>query len=184
MATPRRPRQIPSPPQRRRRHPQATRPKPSPPAEREKVEAFVEKIDLTNAAGVLSFGVGAQKKVSDFSERALDGVRNNDLGEIGNDISSLIVTLKDFDPDKQEKSGPLAIFHKAKNNLEALRTRYTAVEKNVREISATLEVTSARCSRTSRRSTSSTRSTRRTSRSSRCTWSPARRSSSRYAQTS
>lgn len=110
------------------------------PAEREKVEAFVEKIDLTNAAGVLSFGVGAQKKVSDFSERALDGVRNNDLGEIGNDISSLIVTLKDFDPDKQEKSGPLAIFHKAKNNLEALRTRYTAVEKNVREISATLEV--------------------------------------------
>ena len=33
------------------------------PAEREKVEAFVEKIDLTNAAGVLSFGVGAQKKI-------------------------------------------------------------------------------------------------------------------------
>lgn len=109
------------------------------PAEREKVEAFVEKIDITDTAGVLSYGVGSQRKVSEFSERALTGVRNNDLGEIGNDISSLIVTLKDFDPDKQEKSGPLAIFHKAKNNLEALRTRYTAVEKNVREISDTLE---------------------------------------------
>ncbi|SFX54416.1 toxic anion resistance protein [Olsenella sp. kh2p3] len=109
------------------------------PAEREKVESFVEKIDITDTAGVLSYGVGSQRKVSEFSERALAGVRNNDLGEIGNDISSLIVTLKDFDPDKQEKSGPLAIFHKAKNNLEALRTRYTAVEKNVREISDTLE---------------------------------------------
>lgn len=109
------------------------------PAEREKVEAFVEKIDITDTAGVLSYGVGSQRKVSEFSERALTGVRNNDLGEIGDDISSLIVTLKDFDPDKQEKSGPLAIFHKAKNNLEALRTRYTAVEKNVREISDTLE---------------------------------------------
>ena len=109
------------------------------PADREKVEAFVEKIDITDTAGVLSYGVGSQRKVSEFSERALTGVRNNDLGEIGNDISSLIVTLKDFDPDKQEKSGPLAIFHKAKNNLEALRTRYTAVEKNVREISDTLE---------------------------------------------
>jgi uncharacterized protein YaaN involved in tellurite resistance len=109
------------------------------PAEREKVEAFVEKIDITDTAGVLSYGVGSQRKVSEFSERALAGVRNNDLGEIGNDISSLIVTLKDFDPDKQEKSGPLAIFHKAKNSLEALRTRYTAVEKNVREISDTLE---------------------------------------------
>ena len=109
------------------------------PAEREKVEAFVEKIDITDTAGVLSYGVGSQRKVSEFSERALTGVRNNDLGEIGNDISSLIVTLKDFDPDKQEKSGPLAIFHKAKSSLEALRTRYTAVEKNVREISDTLE---------------------------------------------
>lgn len=109
------------------------------PAEREKVETFVEKIDITDTAGVLSYGVGSQRKVSEFSERALTGVRNNDLGEIGDDISSLIVTLKDFDPDKQEKSGPLAIFHKAKNNLEALRTRYTAVEKNVREISDTLE---------------------------------------------
>ncbi len=109
------------------------------PAEREKVESFLEKIDITDTAGVLSYGVGSQRKVSEFSERALAGVRNNDLGEIGNDISSLIVTLKDFDPDKQEKSGPLAIFHKAKNNLEALRTRYTAVEKNVREISDTLE---------------------------------------------
>lgn len=109
------------------------------PADRKKVEAFVEKIDITDTAGVLSYGVGSQRKVSEFSERALTGVRNNDLGEIGNDISSLIVTLKDFDPDKQEKSGPLAIFHKAKNNLEALRTRYTAVEKNVREISDTLE---------------------------------------------
>ena len=109
------------------------------PADRKKVVAFVEKIDITDTAGVLSYGVGSQRKVSEFSERALTGVRNNDLGEIGNDISSLIVTLKDFDPDKQEKSGPLAIFHKAKNNLEALRTRYTAVEKNVREISDTLE---------------------------------------------
>lgn len=109
------------------------------PAEREKVESFVEKIDITDTAGILSYGVGSQRKVSEFSERALAGVRNNDLGEIGNDISSLIVTLKDFDPDKQEKSGPLAIFHKTKNSLEALRTRYTAVEKNVREISDTLE---------------------------------------------
>ena len=109
------------------------------PAEQEKVDAFVEKIDITDTAGVLSYGVGSQRKVSEFSERALAGVRNNDLGEIGNDISSLIVTLKDFDPEKEEKSGPLAIFRKAKNNLEALRTRYTAVEKNVREISDTLE---------------------------------------------
>jgi uncharacterized protein YaaN involved in tellurite resistance len=107
--------------------------------EREKVEAFVDKIDITNTAGVLSYGVGSQRKVSEFSDRALAGVRNNDLGEIGDDITKLIVTLKDFDPDQQEKSGPLAFFHKAKNNIEALRSRYTEVEKNVESIAEVLE---------------------------------------------
>ena len=136
MATPSPRRQSPPPPQ---RPPADDGAQSLSPADRKKVEAFVEKIDITDTAGVLSYGVGSQRKVSEFSERALTGVRNNDLGEIGNDISSLIVTLKDFDPDQQEKSGPLSIFRKAKNNLDALRTRYTAVEKNVREISDTLE---------------------------------------------
>ena len=154
------------------------------PAEREKVEAFVEKIDLTNAAGVLSFGVGAQKKVSDFSERALDGVRNNDLGEIGNDISSLIVTLKDLTPTSRRSP---ALSPSSTRRRTTSRRCARAIPQSRRTSARSRppsRVTSARCSRTSRRSTSSTRSTRRTSRSSRCTWSPARRSSSRYAQTS
>lgn len=101
--------------------------------------SFVEKIDISNTAGVLAYGVGSQRKVSDFSERALAGVRNNDLGEVGRDISTLIITLKDFDPQGEEKSGPLSFFKKAKTGIEALKLRYTEVEKNVRTISNTLE---------------------------------------------
>lgn len=108
------------------------------PQELEKVSAFVQKIDITDTAGVLAYGVGSQRKVSEFSERALAGVRGNDLGEVGDQITSLVVTLKNFDPGQKE-GGLLGLFHKAKNNLEALKARYSDVEKNVRSISEVLE---------------------------------------------
>lgn len=108
------------------------------PQELEKVSAFVQKIDITDTAGVLAYGVGSQRKVSEFSERALAGVRGHDLGEVGDQINSLVVTLKNFDPDQKE-GGLLGLFHKAKNSLEALKARYSDVEKNVRSISEVLE---------------------------------------------
>ena len=107
--------------------------------ERQKVEAFVDKIDITDTAGVLAYGVGSPRKVSDFSARALAGVEGRDLGEIGDDIGTLIVTLKGFDPEKEEKSGPFGLFRKTRNNLERLRTRYAEVEKSVSAISEVLE---------------------------------------------
>lgn len=108
------------------------------PQEREKLSSFVEKIDVTDTAGVLSYGVGSQRKVSEFSERALAGVRGSNLGAIGDDISSLVVTLKSFDP-KQDEGGLFGIFRKARNGLEGLKARYSEVERNVRSISEALE---------------------------------------------
>ncbi|WP_058270457.1 toxic anion resistance protein [Olsenella massiliensis] len=108
------------------------------PEERAKVSEFARKIDVTDTAGVLAYGVGSQRKVSEFSERALAGVRGHDLGEVGDDINALVVTLKNFDPN-QKDTGLLGLFHKAKNNLEALKARYSEVEKNVDGISGILE---------------------------------------------
>lgn len=109
------------------------------PEERKKVDAFVQKIDVTDAAGVLAYGVGAQRKVSDFSEQALAGVRSHDLGEIGDDVTSLVVTLRNFDPSEEPKSGPFSLFRKAKVSVETLKARYGEVEKNVTAISDVLE---------------------------------------------
>ncbi|ERL08709.1 toxic anion resistance protein [Olsenella profusa] len=107
--------------------------------EREQVSAFVEKIDVSDTAGVLAYGVGSQRKVSEFSERALSGVRGRDLGEVGDDVTSLIVTLKNFSPDQEEAKGIRSLFRKAKGSLDALKARYSEVEKNVRAIAEVLE---------------------------------------------
>ena len=43
--------------------------------ERKMVDSFAKQIDLTNNNMILQYGAGAQKKMADFSEAALENVR-------------------------------------------------------------------------------------------------------------
>ena len=45
------------------------------PAELQQMESFVNQIDISNTAAILNYGVGTQKKLADFSEKALSNVR-------------------------------------------------------------------------------------------------------------
>ena len=67
------------------------------PQEMEQVDAFVKQIDLTNSQAIMNYGVGTQKKMAEFSEKAIDNVRTKDMGEVGDMISTLVTQLKDFD---------------------------------------------------------------------------------------
>ena len=73
------------------------------PEEQKVVEEFSEKIDLQNSTMVLQYGSAAQKKIASFSDTALNNVRTKDLGEVGDQISHLVVELKGFDIDEEEK---------------------------------------------------------------------------------
>ena len=53
--------------------PQQEKPKeeiPLTPEEQAQVEAFSKQIDLANSSAILNYGVGAQRKLSSFSEKA------------------------------------------------------------------------------------------------------------------
>ena len=58
---------------------------------------------------ILQYGAAAQKSVAGFSESALNNVRSKDLGEIGQDLSRLVVELKGFGKEEDEK-GDLRLF--------------------------------------------------------------------------
>ena len=106
--------------------------------EKRMVNEFVDKIDLRNSNAVLQYGAGTQKKMADFSEKALDNVKTKDMGEIGDMITSLVVELKSFDVEDDEK-GLGELFKKKVNKLTALRTKYDKTEVNVEKIAAALE---------------------------------------------
>ena len=82
--------------------------------ERQTVEAFAKQIDLTNSSLILQYGAGTQKKMADFSESALDNVKSQDLGEVGDLLTGVVTQLKSFDEDEEEK-GFFGIFKKASN---------------------------------------------------------------------
>lgn len=87
---------------------------------------------------VMQYGAAAQKKVADFSDSALDGVRTKDFGELGDQIADLITELKGIDPE-DEKGGIFKIFKKAQNKVEHMKVKYDKAENSVNSIVEALE---------------------------------------------
>lgn len=109
--------------------------------EKKTVEDFSKKIDITESNTVLQYGSSAQKKVSDFSETALQNVRTKDLGEIGTLLSDLVVELKDYDANEpQEKKGFFAnLFDKGQDSVTKFKAKYDKAETNVDKVANMLE---------------------------------------------
>ncbi|MGD9560037.1 MAG: toxic anion resistance protein [Oscillospiraceae bacterium] len=108
-------------------------------AEQQQVDTFAEQIDLHDSGLIMQYGAGAQKKMTTFSESALESVRSKDLGEVGDMLSGLVVQLKSFDVNETEKGGLFGLFKKGANKVTALKARYATAEKNVDEIVQALE---------------------------------------------
>ncbi len=108
------------------------------PEEKKVVDDFAQKIDLTKSNEILQYGVGAQKKVSDFSESTLNNVRTKELGEIGDLLSGVVTELKKFNVDEEEKKF-LGIFKKPANKFAEMKTKYDKAEVNINKITGVLE---------------------------------------------
>ena len=108
------------------------------PKEQEMVKAFVEKIDLNNTNAVLQYGASTQKKMADFSNKALTNIKTKDMGEIGDMITGLVTELKSFDVEEEE-GGFLGFFKKKANSITNLKAKYDKAEVNVAKISDALE---------------------------------------------
>ena len=108
-------------------------------SERKMINDFSEKIDITDSTTVLGFGASAQKKISDFSDTALNGVRNKDFGETGEMITSLIAQLREMNDDAEDEGGFLGLFKSTKRKIENLKTKYDKVETSVNDITEKLQ---------------------------------------------
>ena len=106
--------------------------------EKQQIDKFVDQIDISDSNVVLQYGAGAQKKMADFSDKALECVRTKDLGDTGDLLANVVTELKNFDAD-EEGGGIFGFFKKQKNKLELMKTRYDKAETNVNKICDTLE---------------------------------------------
>ncbi|WZL80946.1 toxic anion resistance protein [Vallitaleaceae bacterium 9-2] len=102
------------------------------------VDDFASQINLTDSNIILQFGAGAQKKIADFSETALERVKTKDLGEIGDMLSGVVKELKNFDKEEEEK-GLKKLFRRPAQKISDMKTKYAKAETNVNHITTALE---------------------------------------------
>ena len=107
------------------------------PQEEKMVADFAAKIDVENTNQILQFGAGTQKKMADFSDAALNNVRTQDLGEVGELIVSVVGELKGF--DAEEEKGFFGFFRKQADKLEVMKSKFAKAEVNVAKIGDALE---------------------------------------------
>lgn len=108
------------------------------PEERRMVEEFAAKIDLHSSNMILQYGAGAQKKMADFSETALENVRTKDLGEVGEMLASVVSELRTLEEEEEDK-GFFSFFKKSRNKLANMKAKYEKAEGNVERICDALE---------------------------------------------
>ena len=107
------------------------------PEEQKMVNDFAAKIDIENTNQILQYGAGTQKKMADFSDTALENVKTQDLGEIGELISNVVGELKDF--DVQEEGKFFGFFRKQTSRMENLKNKYDKAQANVEKITDSLQ---------------------------------------------
>ena len=107
------------------------------PAEQQMVAEFAAKIDIENTNQILQYGAGTQKKMADFSDAALENVKMQDLGEIGELITNVVSELKDF--DVQEESGFFGFFKKQSSRIENMKNKYDKAEISIEKIADSLQ---------------------------------------------
>lgn len=107
------------------------------PEEQKMVNDFATKIDIENTNQILQYGAGTQKKMADFSDTALENVKTQDLGEIGELISNVVGELKDF--DVQEEGKFFGFFKKQTSKIENLKNKYDKAQVNVEKITDSLQ---------------------------------------------
>jgi uncharacterized protein YaaN involved in tellurite resistance len=100
-------------------------------AEKLQVQEIKNSIQLTNS-GIMEYGAASQKKIADFSDNVLEGIKTKDLGEVSDMITGLSSKLKGF--SIEEKKGFLGFVKKTQASVDKLKSRYISAEKNVDHI--------------------------------------------------
>ena len=107
--------------------------------EQKMIDAFSSQIDIRDTNLVFSYGAAAQQNISQFSDAALKNVQTKDLDEVGDMISNLVVELRGFDADEEERGGLFSFFRKKSNDIAVMKAKFDKAEINVNKICEGLE---------------------------------------------
>ncbi|MGN1415204.1 MAG: toxic anion resistance protein [Oscillospiraceae bacterium] len=113
------------------------------PEEKERISEIKNSIDFTDPKTTVQYGVGVQRRLTEFTDSILENVRSKDTGEVGELLSGLVVEVNSLDPSSlTNDSGILSRLPGVKNavkSLKKLAERYNKAEVQIDRIEAALE---------------------------------------------
>ncbi|MGN0696395.1 MAG: toxic anion resistance protein [Oscillospiraceae bacterium] len=113
------------------------------PEDKAKIAMIKESIDLTDPGTTVQYGIGAQRRLTEFTDSILDNVRSKDGGQVGDLLSDLVVEINSLDPSSlTNDNGILSKLPGVKNAVKALKKlaeRYSKAEVQIDRIEAALE---------------------------------------------
>ena len=108
--------------------------------EKDAIDEFNKKIDVTDQAQVLQFGSSAQSKISEFSDSVLENVKTKNTGEVGDLLSDLVSQIKSFDSSiGNDRKGLAKLFYSAKRQIDKIIAKYNKINNNIDTIENGLE---------------------------------------------
>ena len=115
-------------------------PKEISPAVRRRADEIKEGINLLDSAALITYGSGAERNMTAFSDSILQNVRSKDTAYVGESLSELMVAVKSLEVDKigQEDKSFLAKLG-ITNRLRKFKARYETIELQIDKIEAELE---------------------------------------------
>lgn len=70
--------------------------------ERKHIDEIKETIDFMDTQTSVQYGVGAQRKITEFTDSVLQNVKSKDAGQVGELLSDLVIEVKSIDVGKTE----------------------------------------------------------------------------------
>ena len=112
------------------------------PEEETKLKAALDEIDINDRNSIIYFGVKAQEKLDEISNRMLEGVKNKDTGKTGELLTEMVLTIKGFNIDELNPNKPISWWQKLlgfAKPIEKFKQKYQEVKEQIDEISDNLE---------------------------------------------
>ena len=110
--------------------------------ERQRIDEIKNSIDFLDTQNTVQYGIGAQRKLTEFTDSILTTVKSKDGGEVGELLSNLAIEIKSLDVNKLAGEGlleKLPVLKNAVNSVKKLKERYTKAEVQIDRIEAALE---------------------------------------------
>ncbi|NMA11674.1 MAG: toxic anion resistance protein [Chloroflexi bacterium] len=104
-----------------------------------KIEELKNNINLLNSQGLLIYGVGAQRKITDFADSILKKVQAKDAGNVGEVMTDLLVTVQSLDIDSLSEKETIFSKLPFMNNLKRFMAKYQTIEGQIDKIELSLD---------------------------------------------